>query len=102
MTVDLTTQGNNVTDVPMTASESIKKFIAPNGRQFKFQQYAPNPGLFELVYADGKAGELPDSFKNQLFTKKSVAEEWLKNQLERLWEHALKNMKNSTNTKVAA
>jgi hypothetical protein len=72
----------------MNIQENVDNFVAPNGRQFKIAVTEVNPAFVEIVYADGKAGELPAIFHNHKFTKKPLAEKYLKTALQKFWDEA--------------
>jgi hypothetical protein len=74
----------------MTPADSIAQFVLPNGRKLGLFPFEQNPNLFDIKYADNKPGELPDLFKDQRFTKRSWGEEWIRKNIEKLWESAMK------------
>lgn len=73
---------------PAVRKESIQSFTSPTGRVFGYKTWDGNPALFEIIYADNRPGELPHKFQNHRFTKKALAEEYIRKVLTELWDEA--------------
>jgi hypothetical protein len=65
---------------------AIPELTAPTGRKFGVKQYEPNPGLYEIYYADKKPGELPVIFQNHRFTKRDTAIAYVTKYLNEFWD----------------
>lgn len=75
-------------DLSKTIIDNIDNLTAPNGRIFKIVQYPQNPALYQIAYGDNKSGELPAVFKDHLFTKGTLAKDYIKRNLADMWQDA--------------
>jgi hypothetical protein len=73
---------------PNIRETNIAQNTGPTGRVFKIQSWAANPSLYEIVFADNRPGELPSKFQNHRFTKRPLAQAYLKKVLNDLWDEA--------------
>ena len=81
-------------DVNLTREQHIDKFTGPTGRVFGVRHVAANEAFFEIHYSDGRSGDMPDSFINHRFTKRQLAEVFIKNRLAAQWDEAEKATRN--------
>lgn len=70
----------------LTRENSIPNLITPTGRQLGVRAWPKNPGLYEVVYVDGKPGSLPDTLAGHHFTKKDIAIHHIKKYLTEFWD----------------
>lgn len=75
-------------DLSAKALDLIDQNTSPIGRSYKIEYAVSNPSMYEIRYGDNKSGDLPDALKNQLFTKRTLADFYLKKWLSKCWEEA--------------
>ena len=73
---------------PSVRQTSIDNNTGPTGRVYKIKNWEVNPSLFEIAFDDNRPGELPAKLQNHRFTKRPLAEAYLKKVLNETWDDA--------------